>query len=197
MRAVAGLVFGLALITTTQPARAHSSSAVGCDVTPAQMEAPASHGGIPTSQGIAVNVPNTVVPGQAITVTLSGSGTYEGLLLIAEEQGQRVGSFTVPLGFLLMPGCPGSPAGTLSHSSSAAKALPATFTWTAPATMSSVTFRGIVARGLMQYEFLTAVTATATSPVPSLTRPVLGALLLALVAVGIASQKRKRSAKGN
>ena len=137
--------------------------------------------------GIVLNVPPTVVPGQPMTVTLNGSGTFTGLVLMAENQGQRVGSFSVGPVYHSIA-CSGSAGGTITHSSAAAKALPASFTWTAPANATGVTFRGVVLRSSpqLQFQMLTPVTATAPA-VPSTFAPLTVVLLLALGVAGVAS----------
>jgi hypothetical protein len=195
MRATTAWVLGFLVLGTASSAAANSTGSPVCDATAAQMST--THAGVSATEaplGIALNVPATAAPSQPITVTLTGAGLYHGLLLIAEQQGQRVGSFTPPNGFGTMS-CTGSPAGTLTHTSTAVKSLPATFTWTAPASFSTVTFRGVVMRDSNppQFQMLAPVTANVAQSIAVGPPLLIGALGLALAAVGAGSLRRRRA----
>eukprot|EP01006_Ploeotia_vitrea_P042868 TRINITY_DN66667_c4_g1_i1.p1 TRINITY_DN66667_c4_g1~~TRINITY_DN66667_c4_g1_i1.p1 ORF type:complete len:909 (-),score=474.29 TRINITY_DN66667_c4_g1_i1:1259-3985(-) len=87
--------------------------------------------------------------GETVQVTLNhntGGTTFKGILIYATDSGgNRVGQWTVPTGFQ-HKSCGGESGSTLTHSSSAAKAL-RSFTWTPPAKgKGDVTFNTVVVK---------------------------------------------------
>lgn len=90
------------------------------------------HGATP-SKNATVTTDVKLVSAGTYSITISGSGTINGLLLYAiDSNGTRFGSFTKPpTGFGPKAGCGGTtPAtNTLGHINPSPKTLPLTFTW--------------------------------------------------------------------
>ena len=106
-------------------------------------------------------LPADYLRGEAISVTLTGTTSFKGLLIYAVDDGaNRVGAWTVPSGYQLKA-CGGGAQSTMTQSANTAKAAPANFTWTAPAAMTgSVTFKALVMVSTNSYFDISGATLT-------------------------------------
>jgi hypothetical protein len=144
---VRGSLIGLASLALVQilhplPANGYSSVPGTCDFGAIL----AVHGSAQPGTGgfsLASSSP-TYSAGQAISITLSGTQSFKGLLLyVFDSTGTHRGAFTIPSGYQAMA-CPGDPSSTVGHSSATAKAVPVSFAWTAPTSTDPLTVAAAV-----------------------------------------------------
>jgi hypothetical protein len=165
----AGLFVGL-MAVVANPAHAFSSGSGTCTASAASASpmgvAQSGNGGYALGLTNGAGVPvSQYVPGANATLELSGTLSFKGLLVYAEDaQGNRVGGFASfnLLQFRLLDGCGGDTDSTLTHNSGLFRTLPQTFTWRTPATnVGPITFRAIVLRGFNDYFVIASAPATA------------------------------------
>lgn len=164
-----GLIAGLVAVAAN-PAHAFSAGSGTC-IASAAAAAPmgaaqSGSGGYALALSAGAGVPaSQYVPGANATLELSGTLSFKGLLVYAEDaQGNRVGGFASfnLLQFRLLDGCGGATDSTLTHNSGLFRTLPQTFTWRAPATnVGPITFRAIVLRGFNDYFVFASAPVTA------------------------------------
>ncbi|RKO92651.1 hypothetical protein BDK51DRAFT_29130 [Blyttiomyces helicus] len=160
----------LALAATS--AFAHSAYPGVCTGAPADVSSVSSAGSMGillTSTAYAVAPPTGFTgysAGTPVTVQVTGPGSFTGLLLYAAvgiANTTHLGTWTAPSGYQVMDAfnCASYGAGaTLGHSSSAAKTLPASFTWTPPTGSGNVSFYGILVTASSGFEVLSSSSAT-------------------------------------
>jgi len=128
----------LLLLIQALPASGYSSVPGSCAATnfyPVHGNAQAGNGGFTLSTSSP-----TYTPGQLISITLSGTQSFKGLLLyVFDSVGNRRGTFQIPANYQSMDGCGGDASSTIGHASSLNKSVPVVFNWTAPTSTDPLT----------------------------------------------------------
>jgi hypothetical protein len=151
------LLFVLLLVLHTTLARAYSSLPGSCTASafyPVHGTAQSGNGGF----ALASSSP-TYAPGQLISITLSGTQGFKGLLLYAfDSMGDHRGTFAIPSGYQAMSGCGGDAMATLGQANGTFKSVPVGFNWTAPTSSDPLTVVAVVAVDIATFYVLNPIT---------------------------------------
>ncbi|HET7844381.1 MAG TPA: Reeler domain-containing protein, partial [Xanthomonadales bacterium] len=149
------------LLSAPFAAAAFSNGSTDCNVP--------QHGfsATPGSGGYTLVVPASYLPGETVTVSLTGTTAFKGLLLSGRNGNELpVGSWQFPSGYRGVVDCGGSSTNTLTHSSAATKAPPVAFAWTAPSSATGfVTFRATIMVDFATFFVIEASTQEVFDPV--------------------------------
>lgn len=156
---VAARLLFLVLIFGLRPTLAHAYSSVpgSCGASsfyPVHGNSIAGTGGFT----IASSSP-TYAPGQLISITLSGTQAFKGLLLYAfDSVGTHRGAFAIPSGYQAVSGCGGDAMATLGQATSLFKSVPVSFNWTAPTSSDPLTVVAVVVVDIATFYVLNPIT---------------------------------------